>query len=254
MTESILSARGIVNRFGKQVVHDGLDLEIMPGEIIGVAGGSGSGKSVLLRTLTGLHRPDAGEVLLDGKPVASIRDAERASLIGVLFQNGALFSSLSVAQNIMLPMRQHTNLEPAEREEIAAMKLELSGLTPEAGLKFPSELSGGMVKRAALARALALDPRILFLDEPTSGLDPIGAAAFDELIGDLSDSLDLTVFMITHDLDTLYTITDRVAVLADKKIVAAAPVRELESSDHPWIREYFLGPRGRAAARAKEKA
>jgi ABC-type transport system involved in resistance to organic solvents, ATPase component len=237
VTESILSARGIVNRFGKQVVHDGLDLEIMPGEIIGVAGGSGSGKSVLLRTLTGLHRPDAGEVLLDGKPVASIRDAERASLIGVLFQNGALFSSLSVAQNIMLPMRQHTNLEPAEREEIAAMKLELSGLTPEAGLKFPSELSGGMVKRAALARALALDPRILFLDEPTSGLDPPTASGIDELILRLNEGLGVTFVIVTHDLSTLFDVCDRVAMLVDGKVTIDT-MENLMKSRQPWIKEF----------------
>ena len=237
MTESILSARGIVNRFGQQVVHDGLDLEIMPGEIIGVAGGSGSGKSVLLRTLTGLHRPDAGEVLLDGKPVASIRDAERASLIGVLFQNGALFSSLSVAQNIMLPMRQHTNLEPAEREEIAAMKLELSGLTPEAGLKFPSELSGGMVKRAALARALALDPRILFLDEPTSGLDPPTASGIDELILRLNEGLGVTFVIVTHDLSTLFDVCDRVAMLVDGKVTIDT-MENLMKSRQPWIKEF----------------
>jgi len=237
VTESILSARGIVNRFGQQVVHDGLDLEIMPGEIIGVAGGSGSGKSVLLRTLTGLHRPDAGEVLLDGKPVASIRDAERASLIGVLFQNGALFSSLSVAQNIMLPMRQHTNLEPAEREEIAAMKLELSGLTPEAGLKFPSELSGGMVKRAALARALALDPRILFLDEPTSGLDPPTASGIDELILRLNEGLGVTFVIVTHDLSTLFDVCDRVAMLVDGKVTIDT-MENLMKSRQPWIKEF----------------
>jgi len=237
VTESILSARGIVNRFGKQVVHDGLDLEIMPGEIIGVAGGSGSGKSVLLRTLTGLHRPDAGEVLLDGKPVASIRDAERASLIGVLFQNGALFSSLSVAQNIMLPMRQHTNLEPAEREEIAAMKLELAGLTPEAGLKFPSELSGGMVKRAALARALALDPRILFLDEPTSGLDPPTASGIDELILRLNEGLGVTFVIVTHDLSTLFDVCDRVAMLVDGKVTIDT-MENLMKSRQPWIKEF----------------
>jgi phospholipid/cholesterol/gamma-HCH transport system ATP-binding protein len=253
VTQPILSARGIVNRFGKQVVHDGLDLEVMPGEVIGIAGGSGSGKSVLLRTLTGLHRPDAGEVLLDGKPVASIRDAERASLIGVLFQNGALFSSLSVAQNIMLPMRQHTDLGEAERQEIAAMKLELAGLTPEAGLKFPSELSGGMVKRAALARALALDPRILFLDEPTSGLDPPTASGIDELILRLNEGLGVTFVIVTHDLNTLFEACDRVAILVDKRITIDT-MANLMKSPQPWIKELLHGPRALGAMSATKHA
>jgi phospholipid/cholesterol/gamma-HCH transport system ATP-binding protein len=258
VTQPILSARGIVNRFGRQVVHDRVELEVMPGEIIGIAGGSGSGKSVLLRTLTGLRRPDEGEVLLDGKPVASIRDAERASLIGVLFQHGALFSSLSVAQNIMLPMRQHTDVDEAEREKIAAMKLELAGLPPETGLKLPSELSGGMVKRAALARALALDPRILFLDEPTSGLDPPTASGIDELILRLNEGLGVTLVIVTHDLSTLFDVCDRVAVLVDKKITIDT-LKNLMKSPQPWIRELLHGPRARAAmgaakpARAKEK-
>ena len=237
MTQPILSARGIVNRFGKQVVHDGLDLDVMAGEIIGIAGGSGSGKSVLLRTLTGLHRPGAGEVLLEGKPVASIRDAERASLIGVLFQHGALFSSLTVAQNIMLPMRSHTDVDEAEREKIAAMKLELAGLPPETGPKFPSELSGGMVKRAALARALALDPRILFLDEPTSGLDPPTASGIDELILRLNEGLGVTFVIVTHDLNTLFDVCDRVAMLVDGKITVDT-MENLMKSRHPWIKEF----------------
>ena len=237
MTQPILSARGIVNRFGKQVVHDGLDLDVMAGEIIGIAGGSGSGKSVLLRTLTGLHRPGAGEVLLEGKPVASIRDAERASLIGVLFQHGALFSSLTVAQNIMLPMRSHTDVDEAEREKIAAMKLELAGLPPETGPKFPSELSGGMVKRAALARALALDPRILFLDEPTSGLDPPTASGIDELILRLNEGLGVTFVIVTHDLNTLFDVCDRVAMLVDGKITVDT-MENLMKSRHPWINEF----------------
>ena len=249
MTGPILSARGIVNRFGAQVVHDGLDFEVMPGEIIGIAGGSGSGKTVLLRTLTGLHRPEAGEVLLDGKPVASIRDAERASLVGVLFQHGALFSSLSVAQNIMLPMRQHTDLEEAEREKIAAMKLELTGLPPETGLKFPSELSGGMVKRAALARALALDPRILFLDEPTSGLDPPTASGIDELILRLNEGLGVTFVIVTHDLNTLFEVCDRVAILVDRKLTIDT-MENLMKSPQPWIKELLHGPRARGAMTA----
>src|SRR6266496_3643899 len=206
--EPILSAHGIINRFGQQEVHDRIGLDIQPGEIVGIAGGSGSGKSVLLKTLTGLHRPNAGEVRVDGRKLDAIDPTEKASLIGVLFQQGALFSSLSVAQNIMLPMREHTALGEEQREKIAAMKLELAGMSAETGLKFPSQLSGGMVKRAALARALALDPRILFLDEPTSDLDPITASGIDELITRLNRSLGVTVVIVTHDVTTLFTICD----------------------------------------------
>ncbi len=245
-TEPILSARGIVNSFGKQKVHEDISFDVLRGEIIGIAGGSGSGKTVLLRTLLGLHRPNQGEVVVDGKPVESIDDAEKAALIGVLFQQGALFSSLSVAQNIMLPMRLHTDLKDEEQEKIAAMKLELAGLSPETGIKFPNELSGGMVKRAALARALALDPRILFLDEPTSGLDPIGAGDFDELVRTLQRTLGLTVFMVTHDLDSLYTACDRIAVLGNGKIIAAGSMADMQASQHPWLRAYFHGKRARA--------
>ena len=247
----ILSARGIVNSFGKQVVHDKLSLDIMAGEVIGIAGGSGTGKSVLLKTLTGLHRPDAGEVLLNGKPVASIAAAERASLIGVLFQQGALFSSLSVAQNIMLPMREHTALPAAEQERIAAMKLALAGLEADSGVKFPSALSGGMVKRAAFARALALDPRILFLDEPTSDLDPISASGIDTLIRQLNDSLGITVVIVTHDLTTLFTVCKRIAVLVDRNVTVDTPDR-LMKSDHPWIHEFFHGPRAEGAMKARK--
>jgi phospholipid/cholesterol/gamma-HCH transport system ATP-binding protein len=248
---SILSARGIVNRFGKQSVHDQVSLEVARGEIIGIAGGSGSGKSVLLKTLVGLHEPDAGEVLINGKPVRSIGAAERASLIGVLFQQGALFSSLSVAQNIMLPMREHTALPAAEREEIAAMKLALAGMPADSGIKFPSALSGGMVKRAAFARALALDPKILFLDEPTSGLDPIAASGIDALIRSLNASLGITVVIVTHDLTTLFTICGRIAVLVDKTVTVDTPDR-LAQSDHPWIHEFFHGPRAEGAMKARK--
>ena len=252
-TAPLVCARGIVNRFGKQLVHDKLDLDILPGEILGIAGGSGSGKSVLLRTLTGLHRPNAGEVLVNGRPIESIHDAEKASLIGVLFQQGALFSSLSVAQNIMLPIRQHTDVGEEEQEKIAAMKLELAGLSPESGIKFPSELSGGMVKRAAFARALALDPRVLFLDEPTSGLDPLLAGGIDELILRLNEGLGVTFVIVTHDLNTLFNVCDRVAMLVDGKVIVDT-MDKLMHSQHPWIKELLHGPRAQGAMRASKSA
>ena len=248
--------RGLVSAFGDHVVHEGLDLTVARGEVLGVVGGSGSGKSVLLRTIIGLKKPDGGEVRLFGRNSADITYSQWTGIErrwGVLFQHGALFTALTVKENVQAPMREHTDFSRKEMDELADLKIALVGLPPHAGALKPSELSGGMIKRAALARALALDPELLFLDEPTSGLDPIGAAAFDELIRDLSQSLGLTVFMITHDLDSLYAIADRVAVIADKTIVAAAPVRELERSEHPWIREYFLGPRGRAAVKAHKK-
>jgi phospholipid/cholesterol/gamma-HCH transport system ATP-binding protein len=251
--EPILSAHGIVNRFGKQVVHDRIGLDILPGEIVGIAGGSGSGKSVLLKTLTGLHRPDAGEVRVNDKKVETIGPAERASLIGVLFQQGALFSSLSVAQNIMLPMREHTALPAEHQERIAAMKLELAGLPADTGIKFPSQLSGGMVKRAALARALALDPRILFLDEPTSGLDPLTASGIDALIRKLNKSLGITVVVVTHDLTTLFTICHRIAMLVDRKLTIDT-LDKLLRSDQPWIHEFLHGPRAQGAMTARKQS
>jgi phospholipid/cholesterol/gamma-HCH transport system ATP-binding protein len=250
--EPILRARGIVNRFGKQVVHDKLDLDVMRGEIIGIAGGSGSGKSVLLKTLVGLHQPNAGEVLLNGEAVATLRAAQKAAQIGVLFQQGALFSALSVAQNIMFPMREHTALPAAQREQIAAMKLALAGMPADSGVKFPSALSGGMVKRAALARALALDPKILFLDEPTSGLDPISASGIDALILQLNASLGVTVVVVTHDLTTLFTICGRIAVLVDRNVTIGT-ADEHAQSDHPWIHEFFHGPRADGAMKARNK-
>jgi phospholipid/cholesterol/gamma-HCH transport system ATP-binding protein len=244
--QPILSARGIVNRFGKQQVHDRISLDVLPGEILGIAGGSGSGKSVLLKTLSGLHHPDSGEVLINDMPVETIAPSEKASLIGVLFQQGALFSSLSVAQNIMLPIRQHTDLPARQRERIAAMKLELTGLAADSGIKFPSELSGGMVKRAAFARALALDPRILFLDEPTSDLDPLTASGIDALIAQLNQSLGITVVVVTHDLTTLFTVCRRVAVLVDGKITIDT-MDKLMKSAQPWIHDFLHGPRGQGA-------
>jgi phospholipid/cholesterol/gamma-HCH transport system ATP-binding protein len=247
----ILSARDISNRFGRQVVHDRLGLDVAPGEIIGIAGGSGTGKSVLLKTLTGLHRPDAGEVLLNGKAVQSIGAAERAALIGVLFQQGALFSSLSVAQNIMLPMREHTALTAKEQEPIAAMKLALAGLPADSGIKFPAALSGGMVKRAAFARALALDPKILFLDEPTSDLDPLAASGIDALIRQLNETLGITFVIVTHDLTTLFNVCGRIAVLVDRKLTVDT-ADKLMQSDHPWIHDFFHGPRAEGAMKARK--
>jgi phospholipid/cholesterol/gamma-HCH transport system ATP-binding protein len=252
-----VQVRGLVSAFGDNVIHDGLDLTVRHGEVMGIVGGSGAGKSVLLNTVIGLRQPQAGVVKVFGQDIEHA-SRRRWTVIerrwGVLFQQGALFSNLTVRENVSSPMFEHTNLSRAAISDLADLKIALVGLPPNAGDLKPSELSGGMIKRASLARALALDPELLFLDEPTAGLDPISAAAFDVLIKDLSDSLDLTVFMITHDLDTLYEITDRVAVIADKKVVATAPVRELEHADHPWIREYFLGPRGRAAASVNTEA
>ena len=245
----IISLRGIVNRFGKQVVHNGVDLDVKRGEVIGIVGGSGTGKSVLLRTIIGLNRPAEGTIEILGKSMLDMSERDRREIEerwGVLFQNGALFSSLTVAENIETPLKEHTKLAPELRREIADLKIRLVGLAPEAGAKFPSELSGGMKKRAGLARALALDPEILFLDEPTAGLDPIGAAEFDELIQSLQRSLGLTVVMITHDLDSLAAICDRIAVLVDKRIKVGT-LAELQRDDHPWIKAYFHGPRARAA-------
>lgn len=252
-----IEIRGLVTRFGDNVIHDGLDLKVEQGEILGVVGGSGSGKSVLLNSIIGLKTPDDGHVRLFGGDMRTASRRRWSSVErrwGVLFQQGALFSNLTVRENVAAPLYEHTQLPRGEVEAIADLKIAMVGLPARAATLKPAELSGGMRKRAGLARALAMDPELLFLDEPTAGLDPIGAQAFDALIKDLSDSLELTVFMITHDLDSLYTITDRVAVLADKKVVTVAPVRELERSEHPWIKQYFLGPRGRAAAAAEELA
>lgn len=247
-----IEVRGLVSRFGEHVIHEGLNLEVRRGEIFGLVGGSGAGKSVLLNSIIGLKIPEEGQIHVLGADILKANEEELDAVErrwGILFQGGALFSSLTVRENVVAPIREHTKLPKRLADDLAELKIALAGLPPEAaGLK-PAELSGGMRKRVALARAIALDPELLFLDEPTAGLDPIGAQQFDVLIRELSEALGLTVFMITHDLDTLYAITDRVAVIADKHVVATAPVRELERSDHPWIREYFLGPRGRAAGR-----
>lgn len=256
--EIIIQVRGLENRFGEAVVHENLDLDVRKGEILGVVGGSGTGKSVLMRSIIGLQTPVAGEVTVFGEPMIGRDEAETSHIRrrwGVLFQGGALFSTLTVAENIELPLREfYPHLPDTLLDEIAAYKVAMSGLPGDAGPKYPAELSGGMKKRAGLARALALDPELLFLDEPTAGLDPIGAAAFDELTKDLQRTLGLTVFLITHDLDTLYAICDRIAVLADKKVIAVGTIEELLALDHPWIQEYFNGPRGRQALDAKDRS
>ena len=249
--DPIIRIRGLKNQFGPQVVHENLDLDIQRGEVLGVVGGSGTGKSVLLRTIVGLNRPRAGSIEVLGTDVAAADEGARRRMErnwGVLFQDGALFSALTVQQNVEAPMREHLDLPAPLRGELARLKVALSGLPELANSKLPSELSGGMRKRAGLARALALDPQILFLDEPTAGLDPIGAAAFDTLIRDLQRSLGLTVFLVTHDLDTLHACCDRIAVLAEKRVLATGTMREMLDVDHPWVREYFHGPRARAAA------
>ena len=257
-TDDVIVVRGLRNSFGEQVVHDGLDLDVRRGEIYGVVGGSGTGKSVLMRSIIGLQKPQAGDIHVLGEPTIDRPETEMVDLSkrwGVLFQGGALFSTLTVAENVQVPLREFYKALPQSLlDEIAAYKVVMSGLPAEAGPKYPSQLSGGMRKRAGLARALALDPEVLFLDEPTAGLDPIGAAAFDELIRSLQKTLGLTVFLITHDLDTLYAICDRVAVLADHKVIAVGTIDELLATDHPWIQEYFRGPRGRAASASVEHA
>jgi len=246
-----IRVRGLRNSFGEQVVHEGLDLDVRRGEILGVVGGSGTGKSVLMRAIIGLKQPDEGEITVFGESMIDRSDEEMLPLRrrwGVLFQGGALFSTLTVTENIEVPLREfYPQLSHELRDEIAAYKIRMTGLPADAGPKFPAELSGGMKKRAGLARALAIDPDLLFLDEPTAGLDPIGAASFDERTRQLQQTLGLTVFLITHDLDTLHAICDRVAVLADKRVIAVGTIDELLATEHPWIQEYFNGPRGRAA-------
>lgn len=252
----VIHVRGLKNCFGEQVVHEDLDLDVYRGEIIGVVGGSGTGKSVLMRSIIGLQTPAAGEITVFGESTIGREETEATDIRkrwGILFQGGALFSTLTVAENVEVPIKEfYPALDPVLLDEIASYKVVMTGLPADAGPKYPAELSGGMKKRAGLARALALDPELLFLDEPTAGLDPIGAAAFDELTKSLQRTMGLTVFLITHDLDSLYAICDRVAVLADKKVIAVGTIDELIALDHPWIEEYFKGPRGRAAVATQE--
>ena len=254
--ETVIELRGITNRFGNHAVHDNLDLDVHRGEILGVVGGSGAGKSVLLRTIVGLQRPTAGHVRVFGTDVHHADDTARAAIEarwGVMFQDGALFSSLTVRENVEVPMKAVPGLDPAIARALADLKISMVGLPASAGAKFPSELSGGMRKRAGLARSLALDPEIVFLDEPTAGLDPIGAADFDALIRGLSRSLGLTVFLVTHDLDTLHAVCDRIAVLAEGRVLVTGTMDDMLSVDHPWVRSYFHGPRARAALHASKE-
>lgn len=249
--EPIIRVRDMKVAYGRNVILDGFSLDIPRGEVIGIIGPSGGGKSVTLRAIVGLKQPESGSVEVFGEQLDTLSSEERTAVErrwGIMFQDGALFSNLTVRENVMVPMREHTNLNPALRAALADMKIQMAGLNPSAGDKLPSDLSGGMRKRAALARALALDPELLFLDEPTAGLDPITAAAFDKLIRDLQQALGLTVFLVTHDLDTLHAVCDRIAVIGEKRVLAVGTIDELRRIDHPWIQEYFGGPRGRAAS------
>ena len=254
--EVILSAQDVSVSFGEKQILDNLSLDVRRGEILGFVGASGSGKSVLLRTVLGLNRKQSGTITLFDQNIDTASELQKIALdmrIGVLFQHGALFSALTVAENVMVPMREYLDLSPELMRELAMVKIALVGLQPDAADKLPSELSGGMIKRAALARALALDPDIVFLDEPTSGLDPIGAAAFDELIANLRDTLGLTVYMVTHDLDSLFSVCDRIAVLGDKKVLLEGTIDDMLASELPWVKLYFRGPRARMIAPRRGK-
>ena len=255
-SDAVISIRGLRTAFGPRVIHDGIDLDVYRGEVLALVGGSGSGKSTLLREMIMLQEPDAGSVQLFGTDVVDISTAGAQQLrrrFGVLFQQGALFSGLTVLENVGVPLREHTRLDDAMIDALAHLKIAQAGLGPEAAGLYPGELSGGMIKRAALARAMALDPELLFLDEPTSGLDPASAGAFDELILKLKDMLGLTVLMVTHDLDTLWEVADRVAVLGDGKLQGIDTMPALAASDQPHVREYFEGPRARSAQERKCK-
>ena len=252
----MISVRDLVNRFGPQTIHDGVSFDVHAGEVFGIVGGSGSGKSVLLKTMLGLRKPDSGVVEVDGLDITRMSDRELRDVkrrYGVTFQHGALFTSLTVTENVILPMVELLKLDEATLQSLAELRLRMVGLPVEAGMKFPAQLSGGMIKRAALARALALDPALLFLDEPTAGLDPIAAAAFDDLVLYLRRTLGLTVVMVTHDLDTLARTCDRVAVLVDGKVIVDT-LPGIVRNEHPWIREYFHGARGRLMAAAGDGA
>ncbi|SDF25652.1 phospholipid/cholesterol/gamma-HCH transport system ATP-binding protein [Limimaricola pyoseonensis] len=251
--DMVIRIRGLENRFGPHVVHEGLDLDMRRGEVLGVVGGSGTGKSVLLRSIVGLRRPSAGRIEVFGEDMTGIDETRHAGIAarwGVMFQDGALFSSLTLRENVEVPLRAIDGLDPKTRRALADLKIAMVGLPPDAADTYPAELSGGMRKRAGLARALALDPEIVFLDEPTAGLDPIGASAFDRLMRDLVQALGLSVFLVTHDLDTLYALCDRVAVLAERRVLATGTLDDMLAVEHPWVRDYFHGPRGRAARRA----
>jgi len=255
MSEPIVEVRGLVNRFGAQTVHDRLDMTVERGEVFGIVGGSGSGKSVLLRSILGLQRPQSGEVRLQGRLLNELSNTELRdikSTYGVTFQQGALFTSLTVLQNVQLPMLEHLRLSRRALDELALLKVRLVGLSDEAAQKYPAQLSGGMIKRAALARALALDPALLMLDEPTAGLDPISAAAFDELLMDLRQQLGLTVIMITHDLDTIFRTCNRVGVIIDRKMTSDT-LEGITANPHPWIQAYFHGERALRFGQDREK-
>lgn len=247
MAEPVIQVRGLVNKFGKAVIHEGLDLDLMRGEVLGVVGGSGTGKSVLLRSIVGLQKPSAGQITVLGKDVLSGDLSQTRSRWGVMFQDGALFSALTVRENVEAPMRVQFDLPAALRRSLADLKLAMVGLPAKAGSLYPADLSGGMRKRAGLARALALDPEILLLDEPTAGLDPISASEFDTLINTLRQALNLSVFLVTHDLDTLHATCSRIAVLSQRKVLVTGTIAEMMAVEDPWVHSYFHGPRAHAA-------